>query len=86
MLTCAFPQICIQDMERKSPIDFSFSPVEIFMYMLPLPYGWIEYPIILLILQNFLAGLPLPVHLESQPVCNYQIPLKRWALTLQFYL
>lgn len=47
--------MCIQDMERKSPTDFSNS----FRYALPLPYGTIKYPIILLILQNFLAGLLL---------------------------
>lgn len=87
MLIYAFPQMCVQDMERKSPIHFSnsFCPAKIFRDTLPLSYGLIKYPIILLILQNFLAGL-LPVPLESQPICNFQIPLKRWTLSLLSYL
>lgn len=61
---------------------WKFSHCLSLIFTLSLP----EYPIILLMLQNFLADLPLPVPLESQPVCNYQIPLKRWALTLLSYL
>lgn len=48
--------------------------------MLPLRYGLIQHPSLLLITRNSLDELLPHVPLERVSLSNYQIPLKRWTL------